>query len=57
MSEIRSIASNAKPIYSSDLYDENGYFIGPESEYNENGIDTRTGLSFYGVSECAYSEL
>ncbi len=57
MSEIRSIASNAKPIYSSDLYDENGYYIGPESEYNENGIDTRTGLPFYVVSECAYSEL
>lgn len=39
------------------LFDEDGYYIGPESEYNENGIDTRTGLSFYGVNECSYTEI
>lgn len=32
---------------SSFLYDENGVYIGPESEYNEFGIDTRTGEPFY----------
>ena len=39
------------------LYNEDGIYIGPESEYNDNGIDTRTGLPFDGMSECAYSEL
>lgn len=28
------------------LYDEDGNYIGPESEYNEFGIDTRTGLEW-----------
>ena len=54
MIEIRSIASNVKPIYSSK-FDENGYYICLESEYNDNFIDTRT--VFYGVSVCSYSEL
>ena len=57
MIEKRSIASNVKSIYSSALFDEEGYYIGPESEYNDNGIDTRTGLPFYGVNECSYSKL
>ena len=30
------------------LYDENGIYIGSESEYNEFGIDTSTGEPFYG---------
>lgn len=32
---------------SSFLYDEEGVYIGPESEYNEFGIETRTGEPFY----------
>lgn len=35
---------------SSFLYDEDGVYIGPESEYNEFGIDTRTGEPFYNSS-------
>ena len=42
---------NAKIAASNILYDEDGHYIGPESEYNDNGIDTRTGLLFYGLKE------
>ena len=39
------------------MFDENGNFISPENEYNDNGIDTRTGFPFYNVDKSAYSEL
>jgi len=37
---------------SSFLYDEDGVYIGPESEYNEFGVDTRTGEPFYNNRIC-----
>ena len=53
MTEIRSAADfSAKPLASKNndmLYDEDGVYIGPPSEYNEFGIDTRTGEPFYGM--------
>ena len=53
MTEIRSAADiSAKPLASKNndmLFDEDGVYIGPPSEYNELGIDTRTGEPFYGM--------
>ena len=31
------------------LFDEDGFYFGPPSDYNENGIDSRTGEPFYGM--------
>ena len=31
------------------LFDEDGYYIGSQSEYNENETDIRTGEPFYGM--------
>ena len=46
MTEIRSgLISKNNEI----LFDEDGFYIGPPSEYNENGIDSRTGEAFCGM--------
>lgn len=46
MTEIRSdLTSKNNDI----LFDEDGFYVGPPSEYNENGIDSRTGEPFYGM--------
>ncbi len=31
-----------------DLYNEDGRYVGQDSEYNENGFDLQTGNPFYG---------
>lgn len=33
------------------LYNEDGQYIGPDSEYNDFGYDTRTGERWNGTAE------
>lgn len=47
--KVEKCPNETKCTSSLNLLFEDSYYIGPPSEYNENGIDTRTGEPFYKI--------